>query len=260
VGGQEARFVEDGRSICPEKHACSGGIELAPLGSRRFTTRFQVNNSDSLEGATMRPRRPSALAYSVCALVALSLAAAPAVAQTSVAVAGPGTNVSNIRIDNFGVISPNFFRGAQPNGRDYADLAAAGVKTVINLTSDDAQPGEQVMVEKAGMKYVQIAMTTHRPPTSSELAAFLKIANDPTSQPIYVHCVGGRHRTGVMTAVYRMSQDGWTADQAFSEMKQYKYGADFLHPEFRSFGYGYRPEQSRPAPSPEMAAAKRAGG
>ena len=38
-----------------------------------------------------------------------------------------------IRIDNFGEVNANYFRGAQPQGRDYADLAALGVKTVIDL-------------------------------------------------------------------------------------------------------------------------------
>ena len=52
-----------------------------------------------------------------------------------------------------------------------------------------------------------------------------------------MHCVGGRHRTGVMTAVYRMTQEGWTAERAFKEMKQYKFGADYLHSEFKKFVY-----------------------
>jgi hypothetical protein len=38
-----------------------------------------------------------------------------------------------------------------------------------------------------------------------------------------------------MTAVYRMNHDGINGTQAFNEMKQYKYGADFLHPEFKQF-------------------------
>jgi hypothetical protein len=44
-----------------------------------------------------------------------------------------------------------------------------------------------------------------------------------------------------MTAVYRMTGEGWTADRAFAEMKQYKFGADFLHPEFKTFVYAYHP-------------------
>jgi protein tyrosine/serine phosphatase len=154
---------------------------------------------------------------------------------------------AGVRIDNFGRVNATYYRGAQPEGQDYADLAALGVKTVINLTSDDAEANEPSMVKSAGMTYFQIPMTTHREPTSAEIAQFLKIVNDPKNQPVYVHCVGGRHRTGVMTAVYRMTNNGWSADQAFSEMKQYKYGADFLHSEFKQFVYAYPAELARVA-------------
>ena len=149
---------------------------------------------------------------------------------------------SSISIDNFAQVADGYFRGAQPQGADYAALAALGVKTVINLTSDDADPAEQAMVTKNGMGYLQIPMSTRVEPTEDQLTTFLSVVNDPARQPVYVHCVGGRHRTGVMTAVYRMTHDKWTPDQAFREMKQYKYGADFLHPEFKQFVYGYRPE------------------
>ena len=148
-------------------------------------------------------------------------------------------DISSIRIDNFGQIASTYFRGGQPDGRDYADLAALGVKTVINLTSDDAKTNEPTMVAQAGMVYEQIPMTTHRPPTAAELDRFLGIVNDAARQPVFVHCVGGRHRTGIMTAVYRMAQDGWTADQAFSEMRKFKFGAAFLHSEFKNFVYAY---------------------
>jgi len=101
------------------------------------------------------------------------------------------------------------------------------------------------MVSKAGMTYVAIPMNTRVVPTTEQLAQFLKVVNDPASQPVYVHCVGGKHRTGVMTAVYRMTQNAWTPEKAFSEMKQFKFGADFLHPEFKKFVYGYK----APAPA-----------
>jgi tyrosine-protein phosphatase SIW14 len=174
------------------------------------------------------------------AVLALTLSLGPAGAQY--AFAGPEKSsvaVPSIHIDNFGRVDANYYRGAQPQGRDYADLAALGVKTVINLTSDDASADEKGMVEKAGMKYLQIPMTTHAVPTVAQLAEFLKVVNDSASQPVYVHCVGGRHRTGVMTAAYRINHDGWTSDQAFKEMKQFKFGADFLHAEFKDFVFGY---------------------
>ena len=127
------------------------------------------------------------------------------------------------------------------------------MKTVINLTSFDAMADEPGLVEAAGMKYVAMPMTTRVNPTPEQLAAFLDIVNDPKHQPVFVHCVGGKHRTGVMTAVYRMTEGGWSSEQAFKEMKQYKYGADFLHPEFKKFVYGYR--VSTPAVIPVTAPA-----
>ena len=42
-----------------------------------------------------------------------------------------------------------------------------------------------------------------------------------------------------MTAIYRMTIDKWTSDQAFNEMKQYKFGSAFLHPEFKAFVFDY---------------------
>lgn len=155
--------------------------------------------------------------------------------------------ISTIRVDNFGQINTNYYRGAQPKGHDYADLAALGVKTVINLASSDADASERTFVESAGMKYFQIPMTTRERPKSAELTEFLNMVNDPANQPVYVHCVGGRHRTGVMTAAYRMTHDGWSADQAFTEMKHYKFGADFLHPEFKDFVYAYQADAAHAA-------------
>ena len=184
-------------------------------------------------------------AYALATTIALSSAVGIAGAEKPQSVAVP--SAPSISIDNFGQVNANYYRGAQPDGRDYADLAALGVKTVIDL-QEDGIPTEGQFVEAAGMKFHRIPMTTRVVPTSEQLAMFLQLVNDPANQPVYVHCAGGRHRTGVMTAVYRMTSDGWTADRAFKEMKDYKFGADFLHPEFKKFVYGYRlePKESDP--------------
>lgn len=145
----------------------------------------------------------------------------------------------NIAIFNFGKVSATYYRGGELKGHDATDLAAIGVKTVIDLRGDDYDPTESQAVSNAGMQYVRMPMTTHTPPTQEEIAKFLSIVTDRAKQPVYVHCVEGRHRTGVMTAVYRMTVDRWTSDQAFDEMKHYKFGMEFLHPEFKRFVYAY---------------------
>jgi uncharacterized protein (TIGR01244 family) len=152
-----------------------------------------------------------------------------------------GDTLSRVDIANFGRVNANYYRGGEPDRNDYADLAALGIKTVIDLRSDDGDPHAQQLAEQSGMNYVAIPMTTHEPPSGEEIDEFLRTVNSAEHQPVYVHCVGGRHRTGVMTAVYRMTHESWTADQAFKEMKRYKFGADFLHPEFKQFVYAYKP-------------------
>ena len=179
----------------------------------------------------------------ICVL-ATSVAVFPGVLTA----AGPPSARDAIAIENFGEVSPMYFRGAQPEGADYAALAAFGVKTVIDLQRD-GDASEQQRVENAGMAFHRIPMTTHTPPTAQQLAEFLALVNDPANQPVFVHCAGGRHRTGVMTAVYRMTEEGWTSDRAFKEMKQYKFGADFLHPEFKKFVYAYGAEPARETPA-----------
>ena len=177
--------------------------------------------------------------------IAAAFALTAALAMSPVAAA---TQQSQIHIDNFGQVNASYYRGAQPEGRDYKDLAKLGVKTVIDLQRDGLA-GEQALVEAAGMKFHRIPMTTHEEPTREQLTSFLKLVNDPANQPVYVHCAGGRHRTGVMTAVYRMTKERWGAEQAFKEMKQYKFGADFLHPEFKRFVYAYHIEPERTTPA-----------
>ena len=173
-----------------------------------------------------------------------SAAVAVAIALSlSVSAGAKSRGIDGIRIENFAQVNATYYRGGQPQGSDYADLKRLGVKTVINLIGDqDLDSREQRSVEGQGMRYIYIPMSTRIAPTPTQIEQFLSIVNDAASQPVYVHCVGGRHRTGVMTAVYRMTHDGITGDAAFREMKQFGYGADFLHPEFKKFVYAYQPK------------------
>jgi|SRR5579883_1409221 len=165
--------------------------------------------------------------------VAALLIAATASAETK-----PRPDLSRIHIKNFGETNEQYYRGAQPDDRDYPDLAAIGVKTVIDLTRD-GRAEEKTEVERAGMKFYRIPLTTSEPPSEAAVSKFLKLVNDPANQPVFVHCQGGRHRTGVMTAVYRMSKDGWSADQAYQEMKEYHFEGFPGHPVLKRFVYDY---------------------
>jgi len=135
---------------------------------------------------------------------------------------GTGGSFPNIKISNFGQMDQNFYRGARPKATDFKNLAALGIKTVIDLT-DNSRDREQPAVEAAGMRYVNIPIVDKESPSAEQISAFLKVANNPATGKFYVHCAGGRHRTGMMGAIYRFNHDHWNYDQAYAEMKQYDF-------------------------------------
>ena len=135
---------------------------------------------------------------------------------------------SNIKIKNFGKMDDRFYRGAQPKEEDYKDLASLGIKTIIDLTENPkgyAKPA----TEAAGMRYVNIAIVDKEDPSDAQVQGFLKLVEDPATGSFYVHCAGGRHRTGVMGAVYRFNVNHWNFDQVYAEMKDYDFYTSWGH-------------------------------
>ena len=163
------------------------------------------------------------------AVVSLSIVS---IAQTS------PSQFTGIKIKNFGQMDEGFYRGAQPDPEDFKSLKDLGIKTVIDLQNDptDYEKGD---VEALGMKYVNIPMMGRKYPTTEATETFLKTVNDPTTGKFFVHCAGGRHRTGAMGAVYRFQFYDWNLDQVYKEMKQYDFYTRFGHQAFKDFVEDY---------------------
>lgn len=130
-------------------------------------------------------------------------------------------------IKNFGKVNDNYFRGSQPTKPQVAALKAMGVKTIIDLRKDYVPEARQWATEQ-GLNYFNLPLLPGRRATKEQTEYFLRLVNDPANAPVYVHCKGGRHRTGAMTAVYRITHDGWTAEQAFEEMLKYDFNDGFF--------------------------------
>ncbi|HXG93509.1 MAG TPA: dual specificity protein phosphatase family protein [Blastocatellia bacterium] len=169
---------------------------------------------------------------------AAAFVAAFSLVAASAASGNQPTDLSSIHIKNFGRVNENYYRGAQPEKRDYAALASLGVKTVVDVHRRGPKD-EQQLAEAAGMRFFRIPLDENDAPTPEQVAEFLKIVNDPANQPVFVHCAGGRHRTGALTAAYRMTHDGWSADQAFEEMKQYEFMKNGDHSALKNFVFDY---------------------
>ena len=155
---------------------------------------------------------------------------------------------SNIKIKNFGQMDERFYRGAQPKEKDYKDLAALGIKTVIDLT-DSPKDYEKSTVESLGMHYINIPIADKTAPSDASVAQFLKLVDDPSTGKFYVHCAGGRHRTGIMGAVYRFNNYHWNFDQVYAEMKKFDFYTSWGHGDQKKYveDYGARMQSTNNA-------------
>jgi protein tyrosine phosphatase (PTP) superfamily phosphohydrolase (DUF442 family) len=143
-----------------------------------------------------------------------------------------------VTIENFGQVNDHIYRGGQPKGVHFTQLAVLGIKTVLDLRSD-AEPDSKTEAEQAGLQYINLPLEPKRYPQAGAATRFLEIVNDQANWPVFVHCAGGRHRTGAMIAVYRMAMDHWTVDQAYNEMKQYDFYTFGGHHCFKEYVYDY---------------------
>jgi len=155
--------------------------------------------------------------------VKISAAVALVLALTTAAISKTHSDAkfSNIKINNFGQMDDRFYRGARPKEKDFAALKTLGIRTIVDLT--DNTPEEKGYVEAQGMRYVNIAIPDKQDPTDAQIAQFLKLVNDPGTGKFYVHCAGGRHRTGVMGAIYRFNNYHWNLDQVYAEMLDFDF-------------------------------------
>ncbi len=125
-------------------------------------------------------------------------------------------------LPNLNRITDTLYRGAQPTEEGFRALKAMGVKTVVNLRSFHSDRDEMGALED-DFDYEHITMKAWHP-EDKEVVRFLRIVTDPERRPVFFHCQHGADRTGVMCAVYRITQQGWTVDDAVEEMTQGGYG------------------------------------
>jgi protein tyrosine phosphatase (PTP) superfamily phosphohydrolase (DUF442 family) len=101
-----------------------------------------------------------------------------------------------------------------------------GVKTIIDFQTSLDRPSAEDDVSGTGIQLVHIGFHAWHP-EDDDVVRFLRAATDESKQPLFVHCRHGSDRTGMMCAIYRIVVEGWTKDQAISEMTDGGFG---FHP------------------------------
>jgi hypothetical protein len=135
------------------------------------------------------------------------------------------------RILNFCVVTPDvLWRGGKLDNNGAAWLMQQGVRTIVDLEliRDDKPAFAGARIADTGKYQADYFRIHDWQPLSKwapsllddHVAHFLAIVRQQP-KPIYVHCLIGLDRTGVMIAAYRVLVEGAGTEQAIEEMGRY---------------------------------------
>jgi hypothetical protein len=162
-------------------------------------------------------------------------------------------NDFNMPIRNFARVTDGVFRGALPSGEGYVALVRnLGVRRILSLTEGAREKDRDAALAAGVAEWRHIPFADREKPQTARVREWLDIIRTAAAGgSIYTHCMGGRHRTGVLIAALRVTDHGWTKEQAFREMLRYGwYDARGHRPLREWFFQDFAPEDFAPASAP----------
>lgn len=193
-----------------------------------------------------------------------------------------------IHTKRFHEVTPGrFYRSGQMTASGFREIVDRfKIKSVLNLQHEEPDPfladhwlgqgkiAESDLCKQLGVRYFLLTPDLLPPDNRLDLIPpavddFLKVLDDEANYPILLHCKAGLHRTGRLTAIYRMEFQNWTAGEALREARANGYGyimASEYDPYVIQFFENYVPRKDRPktqampAPPPHPAPLKRREG
>jgi protein tyrosine phosphatase (PTP) superfamily phosphohydrolase (DUF442 family) len=112
------------------------------------------------------------------------------------------------------------YRGAQPTHDGFKELEKRGIHSVLCLRS---LHDNDHTLSHTNLQSFHIKIKTWDP-KPEHVHEFLSIVSRPENQPVFVHCLHGSDRTGVMVAAYRMVMQDYSHAQATKEMVKGPFG------------------------------------
>lgn len=113
-----------------------------------------------------------------------------------------GTDALSIDgVDNLRVVDERVWRSAAPSPLAYDDLAAAGVRTMVDLRAEDDLQVDVNALGRLGIEWVHIPVRDGQVPTDGQVDAFLAAVARSDGITL-LHCGAGVGRTGAMAAAY----------------------------------------------------------
>ncbi|HEU5135932.1 MAG TPA: tyrosine-protein phosphatase [Steroidobacteraceae bacterium] len=160
----------------------------------------------------------------LCTLLAAQVSAQDAATQTPPApVARPVHWAEPIALEgvpNLHRITPTLYRSEQPSALGMKNLEKMGIRTVINLryfnSDDDEVEGTSLRTERTKILTWRIG--------DKHVVEVMSMLKKPENGPFLIHCQHGADRTGLMTAMYRILEQGWNPEDALQELTDGGFG------------------------------------
>ncbi|AWM36111.1 Tyrosine phosphatase family protein [Gemmata obscuriglobus] len=116
-----------------------------------------------------------------------------------------------------------------------------GIKTVVNLQHEEPDPllpdhwlgkgqvRESELCAQLGVRYRLLTPDILPPGNQLDweppaVKQWRDLLDDESNYPVLLHCKAGLHRTGRLTAIYRMEYRGWSPGEALRELRANGYG------------------------------------
>ena len=123
-------------------------------------------------------------------------------------------------VGNLYKINDTLYRSEQPSKQGMINLERIGIITIINLralhSDSNALKGTKLLNTELSVKTWHIE--------DEDVIRVLRIIRKKEGGPFLIHCQHGADRTGVMIAMYRIVEQGWSKDEAVREMVDGGYG------------------------------------
>jgi protein tyrosine phosphatase (PTP) superfamily phosphohydrolase (DUF442 family) len=146
---------------------------------------------------------------------------------------------------NFGVVEPErVYRSAQPVKDLPRLIERYGLRSILNLRGgsyDNSWYTAEVRATgERGVDFYDLPLSATRRPYRREMLILLDLF-ERCRYPLLIHCKSGSDRTGLATALYRMSRLGESPDQALRAFSlQYGHvplgGPEHLHEPLQEYG------------------------
>ena len=138
-----------------------------------------------------------------------------------------------------------FYRSGCLTAEGFRDAVARyKIRTIINLKDEAPDPvlmqnyfdrwhmiHESELCKELNVNFIFFDMDPNKMDPNQApnahlkvIADYLNILDNPANYPVLLHCQAGLHRTGMLSAIYRMEYEGWSVDRAYDEMRSHGFG------------------------------------